>query len=128
MKTLLGTFLFLFIPLINVQLMYFLLWLKSQEEFSSNLTIKDVLRSDLVGPIYCTAANNLETEKSAPFNLTVYCKYCTCTGGNSSHTGSDVFLLNRGTSGLALAMIATTAQQTEEHNLKLLQHKMNIVF
>nr|XP_046273155.1 carcinoembryonic antigen-related cell adhesion molecule 5-like [Scatophagus argus] len=43
-----------------------------EEDLSSTLTITDVLRSDLVGPIYCTAANDLETEKSAPFNLTVY--------------------------------------------------------
>ncbi|XP_044192063.1 carcinoembryonic antigen-related cell adhesion molecule 1-like [Thunnus albacares] len=41
-------------------------------ETSSTLTITDVLRSDLVGPIYCTAANKLETEKSAAFNLTVF--------------------------------------------------------
>lgn len=44
---------------------------------STTLTIADVLRSDLTRPISCTAANKLETEKSAPFNLTVYCKYCT---------------------------------------------------
>lgn len=44
---------------------------------STTLTIVDVLRSDLTRPISCTAANKLETEKSAPFNLTVYCKYCT---------------------------------------------------
>ncbi|XP_073319630.1 cell adhesion molecule CEACAM5 [Pagrus major] len=43
-----------------------------EEESSSTLTITGVLRTDLVGPIYCTAANKLETEKSAPFNLTVY--------------------------------------------------------
>ncbi|XP_070778149.1 cell adhesion molecule CEACAM5 isoform X3 [Enoplosus armatus] len=43
-----------------------------EEDKLVTLTIKDVLRSDLVGPIYCTAANKLETEKSAPFNLTVY--------------------------------------------------------
>ncbi|XP_069580900.1 carcinoembryonic antigen-related cell adhesion molecule 20 [Brachyistius frenatus] len=41
-------------------------------ESSSTLTVTGVLRSDLVGPIYCTAANALETEKSAPFNLTVH--------------------------------------------------------
>ncbi|XP_034747444.1 carcinoembryonic antigen-related cell adhesion molecule 2 [Etheostoma cragini] len=39
---------------------------------SSTLTITDVLRGDLVGPIYCTAANQLQNQKSAPFNLTVY--------------------------------------------------------
>ncbi|KAM6974272.1 LOW QUALITY PROTEIN: cell adhesion molecule CEACAM20-like [Tautogolabrus adspersus] len=43
-----------------------------EEELSTKLTIVGVLRSDLVGPIFCTAANKLETEKSAPFNLTVY--------------------------------------------------------
>ncbi|XP_068561341.1 carcinoembryonic antigen-related cell adhesion molecule 5 [Cebidichthys violaceus] len=42
------------------------------EELSSTLTITDVLRTDLVSPIFCTAANKLEEEKSAPFNLTVY--------------------------------------------------------
>ncbi|XP_054461527.1 carcinoembryonic antigen-related cell adhesion molecule 5 [Anoplopoma fimbria] len=42
------------------------------EELSSTLTFTGVLRTDLVGPIYCTAANNLETEKSGPFNLTVH--------------------------------------------------------
>ncbi|XP_071369410.1 cell adhesion molecule CEACAM3 isoform X1 [Centroberyx affinis] len=38
---------------------------------SSTLIITGVLRSDLVSPIYCTAANKLEMEKSAPFNLSV---------------------------------------------------------
>ncbi|XP_029370009.1 carcinoembryonic antigen-related cell adhesion molecule 1 [Echeneis naucrates] len=42
------------------------------EEMSSTLTITGVLRSDLVGPIYCAVANKLEEEKSDPFNLTVY--------------------------------------------------------
>lgn len=42
------------------------------EEMSSTLTINHILRTDLVGPIYCSAANSLETEKSAPFNLTVH--------------------------------------------------------
>nr|XP_020496251.1 carcinoembryonic antigen-related cell adhesion molecule 5-like isoform X1 [Labrus bergylta] len=42
------------------------------EELSTKLTIVGVLRSDLVGPIFCTAGNKLEIEKSAPFNLTVY--------------------------------------------------------
>ncbi|KAK9527102.1 hypothetical protein VZT92_015764 [Zoarces viviparus] len=42
------------------------------EALSSTLTITDVLRTDLVGPIFCTAANKLQTEKSAPFSLTVY--------------------------------------------------------
>ncbi|XP_037548793.1 carcinoembryonic antigen-related cell adhesion molecule 8 isoform X2 [Nematolebias whitei] len=39
---------------------------------SSKLTITGVLRSDLVGPIFCTAKNSLEQGKSPPFNLTVY--------------------------------------------------------
>uniref|UniRef100_A0A8P4GGX2 Ig-like domain-containing protein n=2 Tax=Dicentrarchus labrax TaxID=13489 RepID=A0A8P4GGX2_DICLA len=42
------------------------------KELSSALTIRNVYRTDLVGPIYCRVANNLETENSAPFNLTVY--------------------------------------------------------
>lgn len=40
------------------------------------MTIKDVLRTDQVGPIYCTASNQLQLARSAPFNLTVYCEYC----------------------------------------------------
>ncbi|XP_017291671.1 carcinoembryonic antigen-related cell adhesion molecule 5-like [Kryptolebias marmoratus] len=39
---------------------------------SSKLTIKDVLRSDLVGPIYCNAKNSKQQRTSPPFNLTVY--------------------------------------------------------
>ncbi|KAK2830922.1 hypothetical protein Q5P01_018853 [Channa striata] len=39
---------------------------------SSTLTIAGVLRTDLVGPIICTAANKLQTSRSSPFNLTVY--------------------------------------------------------
>ncbi|XP_062266073.1 carcinoembryonic antigen-related cell adhesion molecule 20 [Platichthys flesus] len=42
------------------------------EEMTSTLTIKPVLRSDLIGPIFCTAANNLEKEKSPAFKLTVH--------------------------------------------------------
>ncbi|XP_042361969.1 carcinoembryonic antigen-related cell adhesion molecule 5-like [Plectropomus leopardus] len=42
------------------------------DELSSTLTIKDVLRKDLDAPIICTAANSLETERSAPYNVTVY--------------------------------------------------------
>uniref|UniRef100_A0A8C4I410 Ig-like domain-containing protein n=1 Tax=Dicentrarchus labrax TaxID=13489 RepID=A0A8C4I410_DICLA len=42
-----------------------------EEATSSMLTISGIRSSDLVGPIYCTAANQLEMEKSAPFNLTV---------------------------------------------------------
>ncbi|KAM6904232.1 cell adhesion molecule CEACAM5 isoform 1-T2 [Lycodopsis pacificus] len=42
------------------------------EALTSTLTITGVLRTDLVGPIFCTAANKLQSEKSAPFNLTVY--------------------------------------------------------
>ncbi|XP_040909654.1 neural cell adhesion molecule 1-B-like [Toxotes jaculatrix] len=37
---------------------------------TSTLTICGIQTSDLVGPIYCTAGNHLEVEKSAPFNLT----------------------------------------------------------
>nr|XP_020441373.1 carcinoembryonic antigen-related cell adhesion molecule 5-like [Monopterus albus] len=44
----------------------------AQEGTSSMLTITDVFRTDLLGPIYCTAANNLQMNKSPPFNLTVY--------------------------------------------------------
>lgn len=42
------------------------------EELSSALTIADVLRTDLSEPVFCTASNKLEKEKSAGFNLTVY--------------------------------------------------------
>ncbi|XP_038580043.1 carcinoembryonic antigen-related cell adhesion molecule 20 isoform X2 [Micropterus salmoides] len=41
-------------------------------DLSSALTIAGVLRTDLLGPIYCTASNSLEKATSAPFNLTVY--------------------------------------------------------
>ncbi|XP_071369411.1 cell adhesion molecule CEACAM5 isoform X2 [Centroberyx affinis] len=44
---------------------------EDQEASTSKLTINEVLRSDLMGPIYCIAANKLETERSAPFNLSV---------------------------------------------------------
>lgn len=40
------------------------------------MTIAGVLRWDLAGPISCKAANKLEWEVSAPFNLTVFCKCC----------------------------------------------------
>ncbi|XP_053720065.1 carcinoembryonic antigen-related cell adhesion molecule 5 [Synchiropus splendidus] len=43
-----------------------------EEEQSSSLTIRDVLRSDAAKPFICSAANKLETEKSSPFNLTVF--------------------------------------------------------
>lgn len=79
--------------------MYFLRWIESQGDLSSALTIAGVLRTDLLGPIYCTASNSLEKATSAPFNLTVYCKYC--AAGNSSHTGNDVLGLNRRASWLA---------------------------
>ncbi|XP_051812118.1 carcinoembryonic antigen-related cell adhesion molecule 20-like [Acanthochromis polyacanthus] len=42
------------------------------EAASSMLTITGVLRTDLVGPIYCKAANPLDTKSSPAFNLTVY--------------------------------------------------------
>ncbi|KAG7225255.1 hypothetical protein INR49_014650 [Caranx melampygus] len=41
-------------------------------ELSSTLTVEDIFRSELAGPIYCSASNKIEMEKSAPFNLTVY--------------------------------------------------------
>lgn len=41
-------------------------------ELSSTLTIRDVVRTDFTPSIFCSAANNLEMEKSAAFNLTVY--------------------------------------------------------
>ncbi|XP_026155828.1 carcinoembryonic antigen-related cell adhesion molecule 5 [Mastacembelus armatus] len=47
------------------------LTLKEDAE-SSTLTITGVFRTDLVGPIVCTASNNVEKDKSAPFSLTVY--------------------------------------------------------
>ncbi|KAM6899965.1 uncharacterized protein FYW49_018075 [Xenentodon cancila] len=50
---------------------------QTDDGLSSTLTIRNVLRSDLVGPIYCTAENTLEKGTSAPFNLTVFCKCCT---------------------------------------------------
>lgn len=37
----------------------------------SVLTIKDVERWDLTGPMYCRVGNDLEVERSAPFNMTV---------------------------------------------------------
>ncbi|TNM92647.1 hypothetical protein fugu_018049 [Takifugu bimaculatus] len=43
-----------------------------EEELSSVITITGVLRWDLQGPISCEAANKLESDSSAPFNLTVY--------------------------------------------------------
>ncbi|XP_051925818.1 carcinoembryonic antigen-related cell adhesion molecule 20 [Hippocampus zosterae] len=41
-------------------------------EANSQLTITGVLRTDLMRPIYCSATNKLETEKSAPFSLPVH--------------------------------------------------------
>lgn len=67
-------FLFLFAPKCTTDV--FPAAVASQGEFSSNVTFSNVLRSDLVGPIYCSVKNKLETKKSAPFNLTVYCRYC----------------------------------------------------
>lgn len=55
----------------------FLHWPELQEENSSTLTIKGVLRSDLNAPVHCSAANKLETEKSAPLSITVHCEYYT---------------------------------------------------
>lgn len=46
---------------------------ETKTNLSSVLTIKNVLRTDLVGPIYCTASNSLTAKSTAtPFNLTVY--------------------------------------------------------
>ncbi|XP_074542172.1 cell adhesion molecule CEACAM5 isoform X2 [Halichoeres trimaculatus] len=42
------------------------------EELSSTLTVTDVLRTDLDGPVTCTAKNKLEEEKSPAFNLVVH--------------------------------------------------------
>ncbi|XP_054878568.1 carcinoembryonic antigen-related cell adhesion molecule 5-like [Poeciliopsis prolifica] len=41
-------------------------------KYSSQLTITGVQRYDLVGPIVCTAANTLQKDSSAKFNLTVF--------------------------------------------------------
>ncbi|KAM9384765.1 cell adhesion molecule CEACAM20 [Pholidichthys leucotaenia] len=45
---------------------------QTQKEHSNLLTIRDVLRSDLAGPIYCHASNAMDTQKSDPFSLMVY--------------------------------------------------------
>ncbi|KAM4540141.1 cell adhesion molecule CEACAM20-like [Odontesthes bonariensis] len=45
---------------------------QTNKEFSSELTIRTVHRSDLVGPIFCIVKNPLEEGKSSPFNLTVH--------------------------------------------------------
>ncbi|XP_068426958.1 carcinoembryonic antigen-related cell adhesion molecule 20, partial [Clinocottus analis] len=42
------------------------------EDLSSALTIAGILRTDLTEPVFCAAANKLEKEKSAGFNLTVF--------------------------------------------------------
>ncbi len=41
----------------------------------NELTIAEVRRTDLRGPIFCIAKNALESGRSAPFNLTVSCTY-----------------------------------------------------
>ncbi|XP_033982104.1 carcinoembryonic antigen-related cell adhesion molecule 6-like [Trematomus bernacchii] len=43
-----------------------------EEELSSILTITGVLRTDLPAPVTCSATNNLESQKSAPFSLIVH--------------------------------------------------------
>ncbi|KAJ0055301.1 hypothetical protein NL108_014207, partial [Boleophthalmus pectinirostris] len=43
-----------------------------QTESSSALTVASVYRTDLVGPIFCSASNSLSSGKSPAFNLTVY--------------------------------------------------------
>ena len=50
------------------------LWMACQEELSSILTITGVLRTDLPASVTCSATNNLESQKSAPFSLIVHCK------------------------------------------------------
>lgn len=50
--------------------------MRLQTETTSKLTIAGVLCSDVSHPFTCTAANSLETERSAPFNVTTYCEYC----------------------------------------------------
>lgn len=42
---------------------------------NNELTITEVRRTDLRGPIVCIAENALESGRSAPFNLTVSCTY-----------------------------------------------------
>ncbi|XP_043092293.1 carcinoembryonic antigen-related cell adhesion molecule 2-like [Puntigrus tetrazona] len=42
-----------------------------QNAVGNELTISEVYRTDLRGPIFCVAENALESGKSAPFNLTV---------------------------------------------------------
>ncbi|XP_061679633.1 carcinoembryonic antigen-related cell adhesion molecule 5-like [Syngnathoides biaculeatus] len=44
----------------------------AQSETSSQLMIARILRTDLARPIFCSAANQLDTEKSAPFSLPVH--------------------------------------------------------
>ncbi|XP_028819547.1 carcinoembryonic antigen-related cell adhesion molecule 5 isoform X2 [Denticeps clupeoides] len=43
-----------------------------QSKSGNVLTIKDVWRTDLAGPITCQASNELHTKTSGPYNLTVY--------------------------------------------------------
>ncbi|XP_061752718.1 carcinoembryonic antigen-related cell adhesion molecule 2-like [Nerophis ophidion] len=43
-----------------------------ENDTSSQLTITGVLRTDLAGPVYCTASNKVDVEKSAPFSLPVH--------------------------------------------------------
>lgn len=52
------------------------------------LTVTGVYRTDLRGPIYCIAENALESGKSAPFNMTVSCKY------PQIHTFTFIYVLN----------------------------------
>lgn len=61
-----------------------------QEDLSSTVTITGVLRWDLRGPIICVATNKLESERSAPFNLTVYCKCCSVTRARASRRVMEV--------------------------------------
>lgn len=41
----------------------------------NQLIINEIFRTDLLGPISCTAENQLESSTSDTFNLTVNCKY-----------------------------------------------------
>lgn len=50
----------------------------------SQLIINEVLRTDLLGPITCTAKNLLESSTSAAFNLTVNCKFTKMARGLES--------------------------------------------
>lgn len=52
---------------------------------ANELTVSEVRRTDLRGPIICIAENALESGKSDVFNLTVSCKYMKHTEYLSFH-------------------------------------------